>query len=592
MTRWSRMIPRAVAAAATLVGADRAAVAQVSPAPEPPPAEGTIVPAAEAASGELPPIEPLVLGQSGATAGQPTTMQGPQTPAAQGGAAPPAGGGAADGCDACGGFDFKKVPPVRVFPRPGYFPIPPSGKGYYSALDALRGECRDGPPKFGYPPFALMPPSFFDADFRYLDDPKTPPQNVLDRMKRIRLGDDWLLSLGGQSWTRYHNEYNSRLGQRDNVYELWRARAYADLWYRDVFRVYVEGNYTDTYWQDLAPLAIDRSRGDFQNLFIDVKAGTVGGAPVYVRVGRQELLFGSQRLVSPPDWANTRRTFNGVRAFRATEKFDVDLFWAQPVVPNPQALDSVDNNQNFAGAWATYRPKKGTFVDLYYLMLDNTSRVAQQGINRAPFTTHTIGTRYAGDVDNEFLWDAELAVQLGKQGRQDIIAGMGTVGVGYHSKCLPWNPTVWGYYDYASGDENPNVGTLNTFNQLFPFGHYYLGWTDLIGRQNIHDLNYHLYLYPAKWVTLNVQYHLFWLDRPQDALYSIAGTAYRRDPTGRSGRFVGQEVDAITNFHLTPRADLLVSYAYLFGGDFLRRTRTATQASDASVFAVMYSVRW
>src|SRR5205823_2873223 len=125
--------------------------------------------------------------------------------------------------------------------------------------------------------------------------------------------------------------------------------------------------------QDLAPLPIDRDRSDLLNAFVDVKIADLDGHPAYVRVGRQEMLLGSQRLISPLDWANTRRTFQGVRAFHQGEKFDVDLFWMQPVIPNPSHFDSVDNNQNFAGLWTTYRPEKGHFVDLYYLFLDNTN---------------------------------------------------------------------------------------------------------------------------------------------------------------------------------------------------------------------------
>ena len=117
------------------------------------------------------------------------------------------------------------------------------------------------------------------------------------------------------------------------------------------------------------------NKSDFLNLFVDAKIANLDGNPAYVRVGRQELLFGSQRLISPLDWANTRRTFQGVRAFRQTDKWDFDLFWVQPVIANANRLDSVDNNQNFVGAWATYRPKKGQTIDAYYLMLDNTNQL-------------------------------------------------------------------------------------------------------------------------------------------------------------------------------------------------------------------------
>jgi hypothetical protein len=496
-------------------------------------------------------------------------------------------------CPACDRFDFKNVPPVRVFPRPGMFPIPPTGPGYYSLLDAVHGTCREKLPQFGYPPFGLMQPSFFDADWRYLDDPKTPPQDVLDRLKRVHLGDNWLLSVGGATWTRYTNEHNSRLGGAHNDHVQVRSRVYADLWYRDVFRVYAEGIYADTYAQNLPLLPIDSTRFDFLNLFVDVKLAEVAGAPVYARVGRQELLFGSQRLLSPLDWANTRRTFQGARFFRPGEKFDFDLFWAQPVVPNRTALDSVDNNQNLAGAWGTYKPRKGTFLDLYYLMLDNTNTVTQLDIARAPATTHTIGSRFAGDRDGRFLWDFEGAMQFGRRGQSDIVAGMATAGLGYHAKDLPWNPTLWAYYDYASGDRNPNAGNFSTFNQLFPFGHYYLGWLDVVGRQNIHDVSASLHLYPANWVTLWFQYHNFWLDSPRDALYSAGGVALRRDPTGRSGTFVGNEIDVIANFHLSKRADLLCGYSYLFAGEFLKNTqRPGTGSSDASALYLIANFRW
>jgi hypothetical protein len=505
------------------------------------------------------------------------------------------GGG---GCDSCGGgFDFKKVPPVRPLTRTGMFAIPPSGKGAYNLLAHVRGQETDGPPKFGYPPFALMQFSFFDADFRYLDDPKTPPQDALDRLKRVRLGDDWLLAVGGQVWNRYHGEYNSRLTQRDNTYNLFRARVFTDLWYRDQFRLFAELNSTHVASQDLPPLPIDESGPDIQNLFVDVKLGEVRNAPVYLRAGRQELLLGSQRLVSPLDWGNTRRTFQGLRLLRTGEKFDFDAFVLQPVVPNANRLDSGDNNQLFAGAYATYRPKKGQAADLYYFLLDNTNRTVQQGIARNPSTVHTIGGRYYGDRDagecHKLLWDAEAAVQFGERGRQDVIAGMISTGLGVNWKKAPLNPTFWVYYDYASGDDSPNAGDhFTTFNQLFPFGHFYMGWTDLIGRQNVHDVNCALYLYPTKWLTVWTQYHNFWLDNVRDGLYNVAGNAVRRDPTGRASPFLGHEVDLITNFHLSKRTDLLFSYAHLFGGGFLRDTAGPNAAVNASVLTCLFSVRY
>src|SRR6185436_17507496 len=141
-------------------------------------------------------------------------------------------------------------------------------------------------------------------------------------------------------------------------------------------------------------------------------------------------------------------------------------------------------------------------------------------------------------------------MQFGQRGANDIFAGAGTVGGGYNFKDAPLNPTFWLCYDFASGDRSPNSGSYNTFNQLFPFGHYYFGWADLVGRQNINDLNAHLFLYPTNWITLWGQYHHFWLDSSRDGLYNAAGNITRRSATGAAGTDVGDEFDIIANFHL------------------------------------------
>ncbi len=502
---------------------------------------------------------------------------------AAGKAAPPAGPGPiASSC----GFDWAKVPPVHVFPRLGFFGILPTGPGYYSLLDYLRHECSPDRPKYGYLPFALQPFPFFDADFRYLE--KTAPQDCLEALHRVHIGDNFLLASGGEFRWRHMHEINSRLSGKPNDYELLRTRVFADVCYQDSIRAYVEFLDAHTFNENLAPNLVDVDRSDFLDAFLELKIWDGDMVNADVRGGRPELLYGSQRLVSPLDWGNTRRTFDGVRGYYTSEKWDVDLFWAQPVIPTPSRLDSVDNNQNFAGAWATYRPDKGQFRDFYYLFLDNTQKISLLGINRAPVNVHTLGTRWAGDK-NHWLYDVEGMLQLGRQGQQDVLAGAVSTGLGYHFANAPMSPVVWAYYDYASGDHNVNHGRFTTFNQLYPFGHYYLGWLDLVGRQNIHDINAHLYLYPTKWLTVNMQYHHFELASSRDALYNAAGVAIRRDPTGTAGSNVGDELDLIINFHLSRHSDFLVGYSFMEAGNFLKQTGSR---SNPELFYAMYNFRW
>ena len=88
--------------------------------------------------------------------------------------------------------------------------------------------------------------------------------------------------------------------------------------------------------------------------------------------------------------------------------WDVDAFWTKPVIIDPTFLDAWDLDQNFSGAWVTWKPKKGTAVDAYVLNL-NQARPVAIGRNGVPggFDITTFGVRAAGDVNGQFLYDHE-----------------------------------------------------------------------------------------------------------------------------------------------------------------------------------------
>jgi hypothetical protein len=453
----------------------------------------------------------------------------------------------------------------------------------------------------------------FDNDFRYLDREGGQPVDCLDLLKRMHFGDGgcpwdecgrpngFMLSIGGEERIQFKNEIggaNGRLNGLDNNYQLLRSRVYADLWYSDLVRVYVEYLDAQSFNQDLPPLAIDQDHSDLLNAFVDVKLGSIDDNPIYGRVGRQELLYGSQRLISPLDWANTLRTFEGAKVFYRSEKFDLDGFWVRPVLTYPGRFDSADYNRQFAGAWATYRPCEGQAIDAYYLYLDSDLPVAfgaSKG-GRLGYDVSTIGGRWSGDKHN-VLWDFEGGYQFGMYSNRIVNAGFTSTGIGYAFRDLPWQPQFWAYYDYASGSPvRDSTAEFGTFNQLFPFGHYYFGYLDEIGRENIHDLNFQAAFYPTKWITGVVQYHVFRLDQARDALYGTATgyTTERFDPTGKAGTDVGDELDVTANFQLTRHSSILIGYSKLYSGDFIRLTGAtpAARSTNPEFLYLQYSFRW
>ena len=483
--------------------------------------------------------------------------------------------------------------PIQPFPPPGDAPIIPTGPGFYTLLDRLRGEEQPKPPRWPYARFGLLQPSFAEIDFRYLDALPWDDRVWAEKLHRVPLGDHWLGSTGGDLRTRYDRLVSQQLTGRDNSLQLFRARAFADIWYEDLFRVYGEFLYGDSIWQGLPPLVRDVNRGELQQLFADIKVLELGAKddPVYVRLGRQELLYGSQRLISTNEWGDARTKFQGAKGFYRSDKLDVDLFVVQPVPVFPGRFDSVDNNQVFTGLWTTYKPKKGTFVDAYYLNLDNTNpNVARGRFRSGAYNVNTVGGRYYDRFPGGFLTDLEGAVQFGGWADQAILAQFASVNLGYYFPDVWATPTVWASYDTASGDPDPSqTGQRRTFNQLFQFGHYYFGFADVVGRQNIRDWNLQAYAYPAKWLTTGAQFHVFRLDSNKDALYNFAGTPIRRDPSGRAGDDIGNEIDFLANVHLTDRQDIFLSYSHLFPGGFIRNTGSG-RGVDA--FYLQYTTRW
>jgi Alginate export len=480
-------------------------------------------------------------------------------------------------------MDWSKVPPIIGVPRNGWFGIKNSGPGYYSALDLLRGQYREKAPPAPFGTSGSDATPLYDHDFRYLDKPDNTYHLWSDFYKRVHLGDDFLFNTGGELRYRFNNYGNSQASGRDDRFDLFRLRTYGDLWYKDEVRLYAEFINAQVYNGTLPPASSDVTGPDLLNAFLELKAAELGGSPVMIRGGRQELVLGSQRLIASPDFSNTLRTYDGVRAYWHSSKWDANLFWVRPVTPNARRFDSSDGQRAFSGAFATHRPTSSTLIDAYLLNLNDTRAATKGDIT-------TFGGRFAGDVKSKLLFDFEAAHQTGTSGSRTVSAQMATAGLGWHFARLPWNINFWTYFDYASGTQDPASSNVSrTFNQLFSAGHTYFGAIDVVGRQNIQDLNFQLELNPTKWIQFKTQYHIFKLSATRDALYNSGGTAIRRDPTGAAGRDVGNEIDFLANFHLTARQDLLVGYSRLFAGNFLKATGPG---ADLDYFFAQYTFRW
>ena len=187
----------------------------------------------------------------------------------------------------------------------------------------------------------------------------------------LKLNDASSLSVGGQ--VRVRGEYWENWNfaeQNDDEFLLTRIRLHTDLRVCQGFRVYVEGISALAYDRDLPPKGgkrpIDHDALDLLNAFGDI---TVGDSTL--RAGRQEMSYGRQRLISPLDWVNTRRTFDGARLMNTLGGWQADLFVTRLVLVQKYEFNDGDSGQDFYGAYATHKlaATKGD-LDIYLLGLD------------------------------------------------------------------------------------------------------------------------------------------------------------------------------------------------------------------------------
>jgi len=413
----------------------------------------------------------------------------------------------------------------------------------------------------------------FQENWSALADPEVETDHWVPGMKFIELTEGWSLSTGGQVRYQWKDETNRNLlGNFPNHDEfgLLRTRLHADLLMEDSFRVFVETISADVHGKkasDPPPLPIDRNDWDFLNAFVEF----IANPEFRMRYGRTELQYGAQRLVSPLDWGNTRRTFEGgVLQFKDGNRSS-DFFVTHPVVVDARHQDESNESRYFSGLYNTWTLEGGRTADAYLLHLHESDSVLANGAGvLGGADIYTVGGRYAGK-SGVWDWDVEAAVQRGNWSGDAVRAGMWALTGGATLADLPGSPRLGLDLDWASGDDNATDGTKGTFNQLFPLGHAWFGYIDLVGRQNIVAFSPSSRWKLGETAWFRAAWHDFNLQNDSDSLYGASGAPVLTDTSGGSGSHVGQEWDLTLGWapsFLAPHSELLFGYSYFVPGNF------------------------
>ncbi len=434
----------------------------------------------------------------------------------------------------------------------------------------------------------------FNEDWSVLRDvDRSKSGDFWDVFKFVPVTEDknvWL-SLGGQVRERleYYTEYlfgTPGAPKQSDTYLLSRIRLSADLHVSPYFRIFAEGKSSLASSRDLlggnSTSYVDTL--DLQNGFLEAMIPFGDRMSVTLRGGRQELLFGAQRLVGPSDWGgNVRRTFDGGTATIRCRDWTITPFWAEFVPVAKDEFNNANPDRQLFGIYATgvLRPVN---LDLYWLGVNNTPATFDGTTGRE--VRHTFGGRIWGKIGATGLdYEAEGNIQLGKLGDRDIVAGMFTGILGYTFAVPSLSPRVYIEFDYASGGK-PD-GDVNTYNQLYPTGHSFLGYIDYIGRQNIVSPSAGVSLSPIRGLSVSLQQYFFWRASDQDALYDKAGNVVRPGTTSKA-TYIGAETDLYATYNVTRHILVYAGYSHFYTGDFISETG-ASKDSDFLYAAIQYT---
>src|SRR5262245_5346765 len=149
----------------------------------------------------------------------------------------------------------------------------------------------------------------YEEDWSVLRDPRQRI-DVWDRLKYLPLNDEgWYLSLGAEGRVRYEAFRNAAFGsgpQDPNGYLLQRYLVHADLHAGRRCRLFTELQSGIETGRTGGPRPTDEDDLEFHQAFAELRVGSVP-REFLLRVGRQEVAFGSGRLISPSEGRNVRR---------------------------------------------------------------------------------------------------------------------------------------------------------------------------------------------------------------------------------------------------------------------------------------------
>lgn len=421
----------------------------------------------------------------------------------------------------------------------------------------------------------------FDEDYSYLANEKD--RALYPAIKFIPLDKVSYWTIGGDIRQEYSFLKNEDWGSHDvgrNNFLLQRYNLQLDVHIANKLRIFAQVRSALEEGRRDGPRFIDQDKLNIQNLFCDVRLRRSSRDSLTLRVGKQEMNYGSARIISVQDGSNARIDFAGLKYIYQKKNLSLDLFAMESNIDRYGVLDNkLSNEINLWGAYATIHLPGKDHLDLYCLGNRKDSSTYEAGI--AHEERNTFGWR-VWKAGQRWSYDVESDYQSGKFGQIEISAWALFVDLSFHLPYIPLKPDIGIKNDYSSGNLHSGKGSLGTFNALYPRSAYF-GYNPLVGAGNLVDIHPYILLHPVEKMNINLDVLFNWRYSLNDgiytpvATYSLAGTPFDK-------RYIGTSYTFKLEYVISAFLVLMAGYQYFEVGPFLdHAVLHAANARETSV---------
>ncbi|MEW6774782.1 MAG: alginate export family protein [Bdellovibrionota bacterium] len=291
-----------------------------------------------------------------------------------------------------------------------------------------------------------------------------------------------------------------------------------------------------------------------------------------LRLGRQEMRFGDERLVGALDWVNRARSFDGVSLLHTTKPHKTQIFFDvirrrenPDTPPIPPAPVSQPNDSFFAGFYNSAPQFLGGFDYYTFVYWDGDGTTQTSPADDADLVIAAFGLRNKNIPKEGFGYDLEAVYQAGENDAAKIRAFAVHSALAYTFES-DLSPQLLAEYNVASGEKDPATqgDEDNQFQNLFPTNHGKYGHIDFVSWSNLHHVKGAFSIVPTEGLSLAAEYHEFFAYEPSGAI-GVAPSAITAAPA-RTERHFGREVDFVWKWRWRPEVLFLGGYSLFLPG--------------------------